>query len=271
MRNSRIGILSSLTASKWWAMLFCLGCGQDPALPDESDAPKAKIYFPPSGVYSAGSTIVVRGTAMASDHIVSVQVNGTPATTVDGYAHWQGTAQINIGPNPIQVTVTDTKGRSNSKAAQVLITGQDWFFRDSRGIVVNATETQAFVIDHWNVLVGIDLKTGRVRRVSGGGLGKGPPLRFVHDLCLDETNNRILVADGGTDTVMAIDIKSGDRNVLSSVNLSLPTGISHRPSPSGDKVLVSDVNRKHIVLIPLNGGNPTSFLIEVTKEFHFIP
>lgn len=81
---------------------------------------------------------------------------------------------------------------------------------------------RALVVDYGRkTLVSIDLDTGDRDIVSGGPseddmVGQGPALEAPTDVTIDPVRNRALVVDIATDTLIGIDLVTGDRTVVAS-------------------------------------------------------
>ena len=161
----------------------------------DNAAPTAQILFPPPVSMTEGNTILVRGSA--SDEfstIASVKVNGVLATTTDGFKNWQALVPLADSSNPVTattentltVTTEDSVGNNSGDADHVAIRQASDYFPDANNSFSSAW---ALAID----------------KVSG--------------------KDRLLVTDE-SQNVYSIDLKTGARNIFTTIPLCDSSGIA---------------------------------------------
>lgn len=107
------------------------------------------------------------------------------------------------------------------------------------------------------IILTAGMNLGDRSTLSGGGAGSGPDLFSPNAIVLDAAADRLLVADNGLDAVVAVDIGSGDRNIIDdndfgsgvAYNLSL---VEIELDPDSDQVFVYD--RDRILRVGLDSG-----------------
>ena len=67
----------------------------------------------------------------------------------------------------------------------------------------------------WDIVLATDLSTGLTEEVAGGFVGRGTIFVQASDIVLDKKNNRLLIADAEQDAVIAMDLDSRERTLLS--------------------------------------------------------
>lgn len=197
-------------------------------LPDgpetDFEAPAASIVFPPPQSVTDAETLTVRGTAGDATGVTAVLVNGTAATSDDGFATWQAEIPLTEGDNPIVVTTEDSLGNASAEAAQAAVvrtvevapsaSAVTWDRVRNRPIVLDTTSNSIYVIDP---------QTRKRALLSDGNTGT-PALLSPSAVAWDVQSQRILVADTGigldpeaaaAPAIIAIDPVSGARSVLS--------------------------------------------------------
>ena len=157
-------------------------CGSDNATQSsenvDTTAPTARITFPPPTSMTEGGSIVVRGTAADASEITMLRVNGVDATSSDGFATWEATVSLAPGNNNLVVDVSDIASNTAAAAATAQI------------LVVNDISVSNFP-DALNAL--------------NGPLG----------IALDSANSRALVTNSFDGDVVAVDLTTGARTILS--------------------------------------------------------
>ena len=151
------------------------------------------LTFPPPSSLTNDSTIVVTGTASDANGVADVSVNGVPATTTDGFAHWQAAVPLTNGANTLTVAASDALGATDPDAAQATIERRpplDTPF----GIGLDAPGGRALVSDIGRgAIVAVDLATGERTILSDSTTGTGPVFQFPTGIAVDGT--RVLVVD----------------------------------------------------------------------------
>ena len=157
--------------------------------------------------------------------------------------------------------------------APVSLSSTETRFTDSASIVVDAANNRAFVTRPGSLLViGVDLDTGVRTVVTSTTVGAGDSLEGAAGIAYDDITNpgtpRLLVSNGGfgaTDRIVAVDVATGDRSVLSSFADSVGTGaFIDRPGAlkldaANHSVLVLDASAGQVVAVDLVTGNRNVF------------
>jgi len=90
--------------------------------PGDTEAPQAAIVSPANGAVVTETPLTVQGTASDASTITAVTVNGTAATTSNGYANWSAAVNLSEGANQIVVATQDEYGNSAGQAASITVT-----------------------------------------------------------------------------------------------------------------------------------------------------
>jgi hypothetical protein len=165
-------------------------------------------------------------------------------------------------------------------------------FTDSASIAVDAANNRAFVTRPGSLLViGVDLVTGVRTVVASTTVGAGDPLIGAAGIAYDDITNpgtpRLLVSDGGSgapDRIVAVDIATGDRSVLSSFADSVGAGAfidtpgALKLDAANHRVFVLDAAAGQVVAVDLVTGNRNLFSgdtvqssIASTRGLAFVP
>ncbi len=137
------------------------------------------------------------------------------------------------------------------------------------GVALDAVGNRAFVTSRGNnSVVAVDLSTGARSVASSASVGTGPsfvnPLGIAYDAVTVPASPRLLVADAGLGAIVAVDLATGNRTLMSS---SSPTGsgvafdqpVQVKLDAGSSRLLVLDgsVNRNALVAVNLVNGNRT--------------
>jgi molybdopterin synthase catalytic subunit len=146
-------------------------------------APTASILFPPAVSLTEGASVIMRGTVKDEDGgsgVKSLKVNGVAATVDAAKGTWELTAAtLADGVNNLKLVVEDLAGNINEDAAHVAVTKGDI--------------TQAFP--------------------ANGGVDFVGPQTVAWDNL--DGHNRALVMDVDAKALVAVDLKTGVRIMLS--------------------------------------------------------
>jgi hypothetical protein len=232
-KSPRRRVLATVLAA---AGLICSpGCGDDGAPPAQPDAgpggsdggvrpdasfvdpepPHVKIVFPPPRSVTNAETITVRGTADDATSVTAVSVNGTAATSDDGFVTWKAEVTLAEGENEIQVTARDATGNETEMPLQATVvrtveiapkaSAVTWDRVGNRAIVLDASSKRIYALDPQSMKRSL---------ISDGATGD-PLLKSPVGLAWDLENERILVSDIEAAAVIAVDPATGARTVLS--------------------------------------------------------
>lgn len=179
----------------------------------DTTAPSVQILFPPAVSLTEGITVKVRGTAADVDSsITSLTVAGVPATSTavppaKNFSTWTAEVPLARGINSIVVAVTDAFQNANANAASLSI-------QSSADLTAANTPNSAI------------------------------PFSNPWGIALDATRNRVLVTDRIIDAVVAVDLGSGVRTILS--DSSTPNAIN--PFSGARKIDLDEANNRAFVL-----------------------
>lgn len=160
--------------------------------------------------------------------------------------------------------------------------------RVSSPLAYQASTQRAFVGTISGTIVAIDLANGGARTVlSGGGVGTGIAFNNIRGIGLDSSTGttRLLVADGNAHAIIAVDLTTGDRSIVSyAAPLDPDNQVGSGPAvyglgqlavdEAGHRVLVPDVSASAFVgrlfSIDLVTGNRTVLTSSTSDvELHF--
>jgi sugar lactone lactonase YvrE len=87
----------------------------DGSVPADTTAPNLSVTSPGNLSYVTDAAVTLAGTSFDDSGILSVKVNGTTASTSDGFAHWScTTSSLVTGTNQLTVIATDKASPANS-------------------------------------------------------------------------------------------------------------------------------------------------------------
>jgi hypothetical protein len=194
----------------------------------DTTAPTATIVFPPPSSMTEGSTVTVRGTATDDlNAVASVFVNGNEATDTSGdgsFATWQVVVPLATGDNTLSVEVADSVANSDTDAASVAIL----------------------------------LDTALPNFPDGVN-----PLSWPIGIAIDYSRNRALIADRGLLAIVAMDLATGARSILSdsetgdiSTPFDCPEGLL--VDAPNDRVWIGDICQDTVFEVDLGTGVRTA-------------
>ena len=259
-------------------------CPTDPAF-SVSPPPAVVSTFPTPFSTTNADTLNVGGTVTlfcdATLDGLTARVNGTAVTPQtemidDRRMAWRLSASLALDAvNTIAVSVTD----SLAKVATATVAVEQFraggpvpvILGSSQGIALDPNTNIAYVSDE--ALPGvyaIDLNNGIGRVLSGPNAGTGDA--FTADLeggiAFDAAGNRILVTDDGADSVVAVDLVTGDRTTVSGPGdegpaLSTPYGIA--VDPATNTAYLVDTTLDGVVSVDLATGDRTIVSADGTR------
>jgi hypothetical protein len=138
--------------------------------------------------------------------------------------------------------------------------GPYWDFAD--GLAVDFAAGVGYVVDDaGSAVYSVDITTGdRAFLSDNAGAGTGPSISFPNDVALDAANNRVLILNRGgiNQNLMAVDLTTGDRTILSDSNIG--SGVEFE-SPhyieldlDNDRAFVYDLAVTGVIVIHLPTG-----------------
>jgi len=127
-------------------------------------------------------------------------------------------------------------------------------------LALDAANHRALVVDRPGILLSIDLESGDRRVISD--VGTGPDLQELADVAVDRANNRALVVDRPQGAVVAIDLASNDRTIVSNST----TGAG--PELVEPRLIVMDESGQRALVLSLRFfvDGPRAALIEIDLE-----
>lgn len=205
------------------------------------EGPAAVVVFPPPASVTNAETITIRGTAGDATSVSAVTVNGTPATSTDGFATWTAEVSLGEGENDVVVATEDSLGNRAEEAARVRLVRAVDIAPSASAVTWDRVNNQAVVLDaNTKSIFTVDPATRKRSLLSDGNTG-APALQTPIALGWDVDNARILVVDRGPEAeegvepqpaIIAVDPVSGARSVLSDAGrgsgppLTSPTGVT---------------------------------------------
>jgi cysteine-rich repeat protein len=233
-------------------------------------APEFGIVFPGRRSTTNAPRVTVRGVA-TDEHgsgVHSVQVEGALAT-FDREQWW---AEIELEPGSIMDTVRvssdDMSGNVNEDDVGVAISYApiiELLSVKDVGIW-NRDVPQALVVDDdLDALVSIDLMDGTHRILSGDHHGHGVRFQRPEVIAIDDMDDRAFVIDAENDTIVAIDLQTGDRSLLEDSSDGGIAFVSPRDmamDPDRGRLLVVDAVRDELIAVDLQSGTRTVVTLE---------
>ena len=139
-------------------------------------------------------------------------------------------------------------------------------FSSPQGLALDAANNRALVTDSVSgaALVAVDLTNGNRTLFSNSpanGTGAGLVFARPTNLVLDAANNRALVIDATLSALIAVDLTSGDRTLISNSTTGsgpdffAPQGLAF--DGANNRALVADGGLDALIAVDLNNGNRT--------------
>jgi DNA-binding beta-propeller fold protein YncE len=189
-----------------------------------------EVTFPGARSLAAASAVIVRGTAPDPSRVQDVQVAGVPATTADGFAHWEAVVPIVLGPNVLHVQTVDSDGLVTPATVDLTVTNVGFVPHDLRSLGLDPVANLLYLLDHrLETLFYVDLASGLRSVVSSPAVGAGPAFQDPEGLALDLGSGSAFVSDGeqGLRAVFAVDLVTGGRSILSGAGEGAGTSFSN--------------------------------------------
>jgi hypothetical protein len=225
--------------------------------------PNASIVFPTRVSYTDAATISIRGTASGPNGVAGVTVNGVAATSSDSFANWIAVVPVTAGTMTVTVSVRDAAGNTRSAADTVTIHNRGSAIVGMRGMDVDTANGRILVSDqNTKAVYAVRATDGRVSALSDRSHGTGADFDSIEDLVVDATRNRALVLDWGQDTLVAVDLSSGNRTVASASSGSgaataFSLGFGVALDAVGNRAFVTSRGNNSVVAVNLATGTRT--------------
>ncbi|MCE9595990.1 MAG: hypothetical protein K8S98_17510 [Planctomycetes bacterium] len=223
--------------------------------------PKVAIHFPFDGSLTDGATITVTGAARDEHGVVSLSVNGVPATSADGFANWHVSVPLSLGNTLLRVSATDGLGNVALDAAHITVENHGPFALALVGSIFDAASGCVLIGDSlWDGILSIDPETGLRTQVSSLAQGTGPTPSSPTGIAILPGGNELLVSDGFGNSIFRVDRATGDRTLVSGGSLGQgplifwPTTVVY--DPIFDRAIVpSGLFSKELLSIDLTTGD----------------
>ena len=158
---------------------------------------------------------------------------------------------INNSSQLLSVNLTDST--INTVYSESRYSTRDVAQDSGRVVVVN---------DSLDALLEIDVD-GTARVISDANIGAGPLFVSPVSVVLDVVNNRAFVTDNANDSIILVDLNSGQRRVVTDATtgagplLSNPYTLVLDPNPAANRVFVRDSGLNAVVAVDINTGMRT--------------
>ncbi len=269
MKLFRIAIKAGLSTSLLSVLLACSGGNNDD---DVFQLPLVGIDFPPVQSATNGSSINIHALAVGvSSNVqsVSLQVNGNTELTVaaqsDFFQYLLPIASLTEENNLVGVTAVDA---DFSQSDFVRISrGSSWMLE--RGLQFDPNGSRWLAVDAARkALLELELDTGVKTVLSGGiaAVGSGDDLAVPEDMVIDNAapsnRNRALVVDSELQAIVAIDLATSVRSIISSAAVPDADNVFAKPvaieiNAAADTAYVLDAENRAIIAVDLASGTRT--------------
>lgn len=185
----------------------------DAAPPVDGGFDPVRLQFPPGGrVFTSTDAITVRGAITAAGVVSDVAVNGVPASSDDGFAHFSAEIPLREGLTEVVVTYAEDGQERAQRAGEV--ERQDILLQTPIEAVAQAG--LLYVVDSaFDRLVRIDPATGAAVELSGPNVGSGTSMIDPQGLVLTSSGAEAFVLDRSRDAVLRVDLRTGARTIFS--------------------------------------------------------
>ena len=226
----------------------------------DSTMPTARVIFPTPVSYTDATQLHVRGTAQDANGITSIRINGVAAVTSDAYAHWSAVVPLSIGDNALVVSAVDGFGNSNAAAASVAVANRGAVANSLHALAFDAASGRVFMTDpERRALLAVRVSDRYTSIISDANRGTGTVMQQPYGLALDGT--RAFISDVSLDTLVGIDIATGNRTQLAAPAAQDPMRLGiglayHAPS---QRVFAGTLEGAILAIDLANGGTRTVF------------
>jgi DNA-binding beta-propeller fold protein YncE len=242
--------------------------GGSTSIPPTNDTtpPTSDIRFPIGGMMTDADSIHVSGTAADISGVASIRVNGSSATSSDGFATWTAIVPLHHGTNVLEVTATDIFSNTDTHAASVSIENPGTFLLGVSDLAPDLPHNRILAADTLrDAILSIDLADGTRDVLTGMGAGTGPNLADPERLATDLPHGSVIVLDTQSQSLFAVGLSTGNRTLLSG-----PT-LGSGPALQSAHGLALDSGRGHalvaggpgstteLIAVALTGGDRTLF------------
>ncbi|MEO0461188.1 MAG: hypothetical protein AAF219_10120 [Myxococcota bacterium] len=204
----------------------------------------------------AGTSLTLNGS--------SVDINPT-ADRFEDVVRWHTSLEFPQRSASLQLMLEHQESGEVSGQQEILLSN-DFKMGILSGIAIDRLRDEAVVADYnIDALISVDLDSGNRRIISRGGpdmIGVGPKFQIARDVVVDAARDRALVADSELLAIVAVELASGDRSILSRGGQE-PVGVGNAfgtlsdmaLDTNHDRVLVADFVADAIVAVSLTSGD----------------
>ena len=217
-----------------------------------------EVAFPTAISAVESATVTVRGTARG---MAAVRVNGTLATTSNGFADWQAEVALELGElNEVRIETEDASGAVSPEAGSLVVYATEKLLVRPSAVALDEADGLALVMDDASAsMVSIDLVSG-VRRVLHQEQPKpGVEAQGFREVVFDREGDRVLLLDYELLSVIEIG-PTGERRVISDASTgsgpALMDPVHMVLDAAGNRVLVLD-GAGALIAIDLTSGART--------------
>jgi hypothetical protein len=263
MKFSRIAALGVVVLAALVTIVGKGGGGAPAAPPADTTAPTAQIKFPALVGLTNGDSVLITGTASDASMITRVKVAGVDATTTDDFANWRAVVPLINGDNTLLVETTDEFSNVDSAAATVAVEASDIIWTNPEAVALDSANGRALVTENdssagQSFVIAVDLASGLRTILSDNiaGMNGGDTFPFTRltGITLDTTTTpvRALVTDYDSSTgqgaVIAVDLMTGARTILSDNSADPMTGSTENPFSNPISIALDTANDRALVL-----------------------
>lgn len=187
----------------------------------DGSAPSLTISFPSQTSISTLPKTSVAGHVEDAASVESIRIKELPGERVqlaDDGSWIFPDISLQQGNNHLSIEATDLDGNVTEQGVDVF---HDALWFENPVSIQALSDTQVLVLDNaTDSLYEINPATGVQRIVSGPGTAGGVPMRHARDMAINPVSNEAYVLNAGPQIngVIAIDLASGDRRILTNSN-----------------------------------------------------
>jgi len=174
------------------------------------------LAFPPPHGLTDQIEFELLGTTARPRRIARIEANGLPGATSDGFNHWNVDFALSAPTTDFSIDALDgashvlSQEAASIEFAPVPEGASDLAFDPARDQIL------ACEITNRSGLIGLDLASGRPIFVSGPARGVGPGFPdLIEAVEVDAAHDRAFVLGNLSAEVLAVDLRDGDRTVVS--------------------------------------------------------
>lgn len=229
----------------------------------DGSAPAVDVAFPPAQSMTTNAVLTVRGTAQDLSGVARIRVNGIDAETIDEFANWEASIELQPGENQIVVEAIDSNANAGSTTNPIEIRYLPMLIGSANKSAID-DEAQIIYASSSNQIVAIDIATGLVGAVFNM-VHPEPNFSYsqITDVVFDGVNKRLFVSFLDSGAIVAVDVSGGpnqgaqtivtSNSVPNSTN-SIGKVIALAIDLNRNRLLVADIDLNQLVAVNLNTG-----------------